>query len=99
MCYTTKVPFGTRNKAVVAYMDLQYVDYFLAASISVEIRLAELLEGHLAGDHGIQGVVLADLYVLACLYLRAALADDDHARTSGLAVSKLHAEVFRVRCV
>ena len=71
-------------------------DYLLAVDAAVKAGLAALGEGHGAGNHGIKRMVFADLYVLACINLRAALADDNHARTSCLAIRKLHPEVFRV---
>ena len=66
---------------------------------SVEVGLAAAAEGDLAHHHRVEGVVMADLHVLAGLYLRAALADDDHARAGRLAVSELNPEVLRVRVI
>ncbi len=71
-------------------------DDLLLNSVTVEADLPLRREGDLAGDHRIERVILADLYILTSLDLGAALAHDDLARACCLAVSELHPEIFRV---
>ena len=71
------------------------VDDLLRDRAAVEVGLAAVAEGDLALGYRIEGVVASDTDVLTSLYLRAALADDDHAAASGLAVSELDPEKLR----
>lgn len=41
-------------------------------------------------------MIAADRDIFTRLYLGTALADDNHARTSGGAVRELYAEIFRI---
>ena len=72
------------------------VYYLLADYFSVEVSLATIAVENLAGNHRVEGVVVANLYVVTSLNLGAALAHDNHAWTSSLAVTKLDSKVFRV---
>lgn len=73
---------------------LNNVDDFLLFGVTGEARLAVCAEGDLARGGGKESMVSADEHVLAGVYLRAALADDDHARARRGTVGELHAEIF-----
>lgn len=68
----------------------------LLDNTSIKVGLAAATEGDLTNNHGVEGVVMTNLYVLACLNLRTALADDNHAWASCLAIRKLNPEELRV---
>lgn len=73
-----------------------HVHNFLLDNTSIKVGLAAATEGDLTHNHGVEGVVMANLYVLACLDLGTALAHDNHAWASCLAIRKLNPEEFRV---
>lgn len=72
------------------------VDNLFLNNTAVKVGLAAATEGNLADNHGIEGVVMANLYVLSGLNLGTALAHNNHARTSCLAIRKLNPEELRV---
>ncbi len=75
----------------------KYVHYLLADDLSVKIGLAAAAVEYFARHHRIQGVVVANLYVVTSLNLGTALAHNNHTRASSLAIAKLDSEVFCVR--
>lgn len=76
---------------------LNDVDDFLGHLVTGEADLPACSERDLAISNSEECVVFADLYILSCLDLRAALADDDSSRLCYRAVRKLHPEILRVR--
>lgn len=72
------------------------VHNLLLDDTAVKVGLAAAPEGDLADNHGVEGVVMANLNVLARLDLSTALTDDNHAWASCLAIRKLNAEKLRV---
>lgn len=73
------------------------VNYFLADNLSIKVGLATAAVQNLACNHRVEGVIVANFYVVTCLNLGSALAHDNHTRASCLAVAKLNSEVLWVR--
>ncbi len=66
----------------------------LADHAAVKVGLAAIAEEYLADNHRVEGVVMTDLHVLSRLDLGAALAHDNHAWASCLAVIELNPQEF-----
>lgn len=69
----------------------------LANHFSVKVSLATAAIENLTRCYGIERMVVTDLYVVSSLNLGAALTHDNHARASGLSVTKFDTEEFWVR--
>ena len=80
----------------MSYLRRYDVDNLLLDDTTIKVGLAAATEGNLTNNHGVEGVVMTNLHVLACFNLRTALADDNHAWASCLAIRKLNPEELRV---
>lgn len=69
----------------------EYVYNLLADRAAIEVGLAAVAERNHTIGHSVEGVIVTHLYVLTCLNLSTALAHDNHAWASCLAMRELNA--------